>query len=391
MQKPKGATAAELAVAMAAGCAVTPKITLLNTSGKQVGDLSDRVLVESGQVSWLEGDVTRALTLDLIDPTHSLNLDSESPADGAIYADRMIRATQVFTSPLLPSGSCSVDVFTGPIVKYARKGAEVSLEMHGKESRARTDVRGKTIKKGRNIVDAIEDIMRDRCGERSFAFPKGVRRELRAPVHVGRADRQQPWEVCQRLAASINHQLFYDGSGTLVLRRIPSDPVVTLTPVASEPAEVTHDWTQVYNRVVVTWSRRRRTRNNRDDQNREGRERRDNKVSTAIDLDDLYRNHPFGPKRMAANGTAWTRTLRVDGTKVHTARDAREMAERRLRAVATQMLDVKMAAIPAWHLDPRDPLVTPDGLQFVMREAQSPLMGGPMTFGTVESVRRPRR
>lgn len=390
MQKPKGATAAELAAAMVAGCEVTPRVTLLDASGRQVASISDRVLVESGQVSWLDdGDATRTLTLDLIDPSHTLNLDSDSPADGAVYADRMVRVTQVFTSPLLPTGSCSVDVFTGSIVKYARKGAEVSLEMHGKEQRARTDVRGKTIKKGRNIVDAIEDIMRDRCGERWFAFPKGVRRELRAPVHVGRADGQTPWQVCQRLAASINHQLFYDGSGTLVLRRIPSDPVLTLVPVAAQPVEVTHDWTQVYNRVVVTWSRKQKKRDRRDDKDK--KDKKDVKLSTAIDLDDLYPNHPFGPKRMAANGSAWTRTLRVDGTKVHTARDAREMAERRLRAVATQMLDVKLAAIPAWHLDPRDPVVTPDGLQFVLREAQAPIMGGPMTFGTVESVRRPRR
>lgn len=384
MQKPRGATAAQLGAAMMAGCTVTPRIVLLDAAGQSVGNISNHVLVDSGQVSWLDdGEVTRALTLDLIDAAHALNLDSDSPDDGAIYADRMIRATQVFTSPLLPDGSCEVDVFTGPVVKYARKGAEVSLEAQGKEQRARTDVREKTIRKGRNIVDAIEDIMRDRCGERSFAFPKGIRRELQAPVHVGRAEGHQPWEVCQKLAESIDHQLFYDGSGTLVLRRVPSDPVLTLAPDGSQPIEVTHDWSQVYNRVVVTWSRRRRARGN-DSQ-------RDRRQTTALTLDDLYRNHPFGPARMSANGVEWTRTLRVDGKKVHTAKDAREMVERRLRAAATQMLDVKMAAVPPWHLDPLDPVETPDGLQFLFREAQAPLTGGPMTIGYVESVRRPIR
>lgn len=376
MQTPRGATVEQLHEAMLTGCRVSPHVHVLTSAETPVADITG--VVEGGQVSWLhDGEVSRTLALNVVDPEHTLALDSNSPSDGAIYADRMVRVTQRFESDVFDDGWAEVDAFTGPMVKFTRTGAAVSLEMQSKEQRARTDVPALVLRKGMRTVDAIDKIMRERCGERRFAFPVADNADkLSKDVHVGRVEEQQPWTVCQNLAKSLGMQLFYDGRGVLVLRQAPSAPVMTLTPDSSTP-ELSHDWTQVYNRVTVKWSRK------------QGKKRVASQVEMTVD--DLYPGHPFSPSNMGRNGVRWERTLVVDDEKIPTAQRAREVATRRLRDASMQQLDVRVSVVPAWHLDPLDVVALPDGTDFQWREASAQITGGPMQVGSVESVSRPRR
>src|SRR5690606_33235533 len=66
------------------------EVEVLNLDGKRLSTISSQLL--DGQVNVdLDADVSRSLTLSFLDPAHALNFDTDSPDDGAVYADRMLR------------------------------------------------------------------------------------------------------------------------------------------------------------------------------------------------------------------------------------------------------------------------------------------------------------
>src|SRR5690606_5804143 len=66
------------------------RLQIMDLEHGYLDDISDQLI--DGQVTVdASADVTRSLSLDLLDPRNTLHLDSDSPSAGALFADRMIR------------------------------------------------------------------------------------------------------------------------------------------------------------------------------------------------------------------------------------------------------------------------------------------------------------
>jgi hypothetical protein len=278
-------------------------------------------------------DVTRSLSVTLWDPEHRLRLDSDAPAAGALFADRMIRAWYGVRVPDV--GWVDVPVFTGPVTKLDRDDATVVVEAQGKESLALRIARDPiTVPAGTPKVAAIRQILRERAGETKFDLPD-LRESLTDAVTVGREG--IPWVAAQRIARGMDRQLFYDGRGRLRLRRLPDgvawafdERVITSVPqVSFSDADTVNDV-----RVV-------------------GRQPRgaDSPVTATATAD---RSHPYSPARLARGGRRGYRSVVVTDDTIGTKAEAQALADRLLARSLAQSVDVSYDCVPVPHLDAGD-------------------------------------
>jgi hypothetical protein len=77
-------------------------------------------------------EVSRVLTMRFLDPYRRLDLDPNSPGDGAMHFDRMIRIRDQRWIPALNAWVTAYP-FVGPIWEFERNGSEVSVTAHSKE------------------------------------------------------------------------------------------------------------------------------------------------------------------------------------------------------------------------------------------------------------------
>lgn len=360
------------------------RITVTDLDGDVQADLSDRLL--DGQVIVdADAEVTRTATLSLLDPKHSLNFDTDSPDDGALFADRMIR---IYYSVLVPSlgRHVSVVVFTGPITKLDRKGDVVDVEAQGKESLARGAIwRPLTLKRGTLKTDAIRTILKDRAGERRFALP-----DLKASLPKARSfDRwAEAWASAKSIARSMDRQLFYPGTGVATLRLIPRRPVWTFRTgtggdVVSDVA-ISYLLADVKNTIVVRGGIPK------------GKKERVRFVAIANP------KHPLSPQRLGRNGIERHLVEVIEDDSIRSEKEAetkaRRILEDRLRAVVEATFD----SLPIPHLDELDLVRVETGdtaVEFRLRRFSIPLGSGdpgpPMPVGyhkkTTVNRRRIRR
>jgi hypothetical protein len=355
------------------------EVSLLNLDGDEVSRVTPEVL--DGQVDVdADADVTRQCSLTLYDPSHSLQLDSDSPDDGALHADRMLH---VVYSVLVPALNDRVDVpvFTGPIVSFERSDDEVSIHALGKEELALNEIwRPLTLKKGMSKVEAIRTILAERTGETRFDFPEIDKPRLPHRVSLGRM--VSAWKRARRIARSMNRQLYYDGRGVCRLRVRPRRPVFTFYGGAdhpkaaniTKPVHVTHDFTEIKNVVWVKGGKPK------------GAKRAVHAVAVAP------RSHPLSPWRLGRNGEQRYLVEEIDNDAIRSSKEAKRRAEAKLEDLLTETVGVTFAAIPIPHLDPLDVVrvVTDDFTANVrLRKFSLPLTtGGEMTVGYHERVKR---
>lgn len=366
--------------ALADPYSVRVDVGVLTLDGDELSRISPDIL--DGQVDVdADADVTRSLTLTILDPGHALQLDSDSPADGAIYADRMVRVTYSVLVPSLDE-RVDVDVFTGPIVDIERDGDTIALTAHGKEELALGWIwRPLTVKKGGRKTDAIRTIMSTRAGEYDFDIPDLTTR-LPKPVVLGRA--AAAWPKAKSIASSMNRQLYYNGSGVCRVRVRPRRPVFTfLADVEGanmrSRAKIAHDFTQVKNAV---WFKG-------------GKPKGQKKPIEAFVA--APKGHPLSPHRLGRtndDGTHVARYLVHEATNDHvrSKAEATRRANALLGDMLTETLDVSFTAVPIPHLDPLDVVrvSTRDFSANVrVRKFSLPLAGGEMTFGYIDRVSRP--
>lgn len=348
------------------------RVRMQNLSGDTLGDLTDRL--QDGQVNIdTSGEADRQCSLTLDDPNHSLNLDSDAPGDGALYADRMVRVDYGLYVDALARW-VDVPVFTGPVVTMNRSGAAVELSCLGKEHLAKGQCwRPLSLKKGTNTGDAIKYILRERAGEDRFAF--GTTRH-RLPKGVNLDRLAQPWAAAKTLAASIGRQLYYDGAGVCRLRTPPGGSLFTFTDalVTSDP-QVTYDLANIIN---TTWVK--------------GFKPKGKPRVTAYAVAPV--THPLSPNRLGRNGTPrfFVELIEKDGVRSNT--DALRLARANLRNKLLEGVSATFDSLPVPHLDPGDVvrLSTEDtSLTFVLRQASIPLThAGVMSVGATKRV-KPRR
>lgn len=329
-----GPDAASYMTALADSHSIHTVIHLTNMWGDRLCDLSDRLL--DGQVDVdADAEVTRTSTLTLLDPARRLHFDSFSPADGAIYMDRMIRAYYSVKVPDLGWVDCPV--FNGPVTKLDRADDTIHIEASGKEIlSAGAAWKPATYKKGFNKIAAIQAIL-EATGENKFDFPA---LDSRLPQNFSLARESVPWKAAQFIAQSINMQLFYDARGVARLRTAPN--VVTFNfssgtggTVLTEP-QVAYSLEQAANIVWVKGG-----------------------VPAGAKLPITYartapETHPLSPVRIGRNGVPRYLLKVIENSAITSLFEAAALATTELGQTLLEHIDVGFEALPLPQLEPLD-------------------------------------
>lgn len=200
----------------------TLDVDVLDRTGKVLSTLTQKI-TDGSVVCDRQAEVTRVLTMTMLDPSHALDFDADNPADGALYADRQLRVTEWHRVETLGFAVSAV-VFVGPVVKFSRSGATVNIEAHGRERYAMGQFRHPlTVKKKTLKVSAIKTILR-RPGEDTFDFPNATAK-MPKRISYGRAG--VPWTSAKKIGDGMDRQLFYTGEGMCTLRSHPKTAVFT--------------------------------------------------------------------------------------------------------------------------------------------------------------------
>lgn len=366
-----GAQHAKFNATLADTHSIAVRVQVLNLAGDRLSDVSDRLL--DGQVNVdADADITRTCSLSLLDPNRRLHFDSDSPSDGALYLDRMVRVVYAVKVPTVGWVSCPV--FTGPVTKLDREDAVVTVEASGKEVFAMGACwRPMTLKKGHNRIDAIRTILKERAGETRFSFPEG---SARLPKDFALGRETVPWLAARRLARGIDKQLFYDGRGVARLRNHPEHVTFRFEAgdggmVLTEP-QVAYTTDEVKN---IVWVRGGTPK---------GKKRAVSYWKAAP------RSHPLSPVRLGRNGVPRYLLEVIDDGHIRSVTEAKRVAESKLKQLLLEQVEVNFDALPNPQLDPMDLVrVKTDefGMTFRLKQFSLPLgTGDAMSLGYVKRV-----
>lgn len=314
------------------------RVAVLDLSGNHVATLTNRLLDGEIVVDATQ-PVTRMAMLQLLDPRRSLDFDSNTPDDGALFADRMLRIHYaIYVTSLARWISCPV--FTGPVVKLDRNGDILSVEAHGKEHLAMGEMwRPLHLEKGTKKTDAIRTIL-ERTGEDRFDIP-GLPVRMPKPRTLGRF--VQPWKAARKIATGMDRQLFYPGDGVCTLRRRPTTPVFTFN--EGEDGEivgdvaVTHTLDELKNTILVRGGKPK------------GAKRRVQAVAVAPANDPLS---PDPVRGLGRNQQKRWLVERIDEDSIKSKREAQRKADRILDDRLRQTVAVTFDSMPIPHLDAGD-------------------------------------
>lgn len=346
---------------------VTVQVLDLNHAYK--GDLTGYLL--DGQVN-IDGsaEVTRSMTAEFRDPDGRIQFDSSSPADGALYYDRMLRVIYSVKSDLLPRW-VDVPIFCGPVTKVTRTADSINVEAQGKESLVIPPVAaftGRTYAKGWSRARLVAEIMRTYGGETKFSIPSLTDR---TPGPVVMQPESNIWATAKSVNGSFSAQhLFYDGRGVLVRRPRPRTSVFTFSTgrggnVTTNPT-INYEIADVRNIVTV-----------------KGAIPKGKKTPVQATV-SLPRTHPMNHWNMGRGGKARFLLEVITDDNMKTAAQAAALATARVNSLALQNIDVQFDALVIPHLEPLDifTLSTPDfAVTAAYTRATIPLVGATGSVG----------
>lgn len=210
-------------------------VQILDTEHNILATVSDMLL--SGQVDGQvvtiaknqkmadinDPSILHTLTMSLMDPAHELDFDSSSPADGAVYLDRMIR---VCYSTFMPDLGYWVDcpIFTGPITDLDRpdNGYQVNIVAESKERLAAGEADVSKTFTG-NKVDICKNLLK-LTGEISKYIDFPTSTQTGSVVIVRES---KPWAKAYALSLAMSQPAFYDARGVARMANLKSQPVFT--------------------------------------------------------------------------------------------------------------------------------------------------------------------
>lgn len=368
------------------------RASVLNLAHDRLASIDHQI--DEGQVDVSSsGEVTRSTQVTFSDEARAISFDSDSPANGALFADRMLHLEYGVNVPGI--GWVDAAIFTGPITGLSRSAGRTIVTAQGKESLARSPVTAwapMTVKKGVPKIEAIRRIMRERAGENRFDLPDV---KTRLPKAVSLERMSEPWLVCQHIAASMNKQLYYNGSGRLCLREMPGNPVFAFrdgtggTIVTDQPPQVDFDISAVRNLVWVKGGKPKAHR--RKNETREEFETRQDKERGIRYAKAAPRNHPLSPWRLGRPDAPRFLPHVIENDHVRSAKEAHRLADRVLHDLLMQHVDIQMGVLPVPHLEVLDlARVSTDLYDFTFRlkEFSIPLrVGAYMTVGSNKNLR----
>ena len=351
-------------------------VSILDRNEKHEGSLSFPMSqVLGGQVD-VDGkaEVTRSVSLTALDPNRVLQFDSSKIADGAVYADSMLAVSyDVWVASIGRWVECPV--FRGPLSRFDRNGAEITLEAMGKESLALAphfSVNAYTIKAGTWRGNAIREIM-GRKGEQRFRLQAPGKKLARS---ISLVPNSEPWRAItggagfgKGIHGGANH-VFYDGDGYLVLRRLVDSPVWVLSDewLLDEP-KTSFDMSAVRNWIRVLGAPPK------------GARRAPQATVQLVPAD------PLSPQSLGRNGKPRYLAEFVEDEQVTSIREAVDVGERLLRQRRKQAVSVQVEALPLPFLEPGDVLRLDDGLSFELNQFTIPLVhSSSMSLGFTKRV-----
>lgn len=359
---------------------------ILDMEEHHVGSL--RAQLQDGQVNLTkDGQVHRTATFTLYDPDHGLHLDPDSPFEGALYADRLVRIRHVVDLPGV--GRVAATPFIGPPTRLARTGDDLTLTCSDKTILATSGTKPKTVGKGANAVEAIHDFLYDRAGERHFRLPQGSTKRLSRSYSCGW--KHSVWSVCQKIARNeLDMQLVYSCDGYVLLRHRPSKPVLVLDDAwFTGPVTTEQDMESVRNLVRVIGDIA-------PVKTSPGSNRKKPPKPRHVKVPPVARaGHPLSPEKLGRNDVPRYLPDVIDVDHLKSRAQARSRAQRRLANGLKIEVSASANTVPFFHLDYGDIVEfrTDDGTAHrPMTEDSFPLgLNGDASVGIKRVVSRPRR
>jgi hypothetical protein len=377
-------------------------VTILDSDDEELGSLTlphNSKLISGQRDIDTEQPPTRSLTLDVMDPHQTIALHPNAPTESGLYVNRFIRVERgVFVQGL--SKWIDVPIFYGPVTKFTQDQEQTHIEAQGKELlflAPHLMWTVKSFKKGEQIVDVMRAIMQAK-GQKRFDFPE-LDRPLPKLMSVAR--HQEPWPVLQRLAHSVNRQLYFDGFGVAKLRTIPQNPQHTFSDgkdgtLLLRPS-FAFDHTAIRNLVEVL-----------------GPKPSGKKQKRIRAVARLNETNPLSPESLAWNdqprfmvepvdieapsppdkSTKADKKAKVQEALIHRQKYADELAKRKLRELSMDSLTVQADVLPLADLEELDVYALEwDGDHFEGRLKQStlPFHSENMTIGYLKRVPITRR
>lgn len=322
-------------------------LTIMDLAHNELTHVNNRLL--DGQVTFdADQAITRSLQLDLLDPTGALHLDSNSPDDGAMFADRMMKVRYSIINPTRTIRFTN-SVFTGPITKLERSGVAVSLEAMGKEVFGLTRPWSeRTYAKNTTLTNVIRSILTDIMGENKHAIPN-LSNKLPRNVSVG--GDKLPWPTAKSLASSIGYLLYFDGDGVARMKKMPSSPAFTFREgsggtIKTQP-EFGFSVDTVVNAVEV-WGKKPK----KPKKGQTAKKRPHYKIVAD-------RSHPLSPWSLGGDGSPGQRKPRylpvvIEDDAITDNTEAKKRAKQRLDAGLLESIDVKFTALSTPHMEEMD-------------------------------------
>lgn len=347
-------------------------IQILTMEHKYVADASRMLLGGQVTIDATATESTRALTLELLDPAHKLKLDGEAPDDGSVHYDRMAKVVYS-VSNFDRTFTVDIPVFCGPITKASRSGPVISIEGLGKDKLAMSSVwKSKTYKRNTSRFWVIKDLLKTVAGERKLSIPT-PKKAPRLPGKFTVNRESTPWAKLQRVASSMNRQLFYNGRGVAVLRKRPQKSVYTFTRKGAlqTAPQINFDASGLVNAVHVIGAKPKKAKK---------------KIQYKI---VAPRRHPLSPWKLGRWGVPRYVPETIEDSSIKSRKEARRIGKARLKNALIESVDVTFDSLPIPFLEEGD-MCTVVGDDFSMK-FRLQKMTIPLTADGVSSVGYLRR
>lgn len=325
------------------------RLTLMDLNHNTRSEVSNRLM--DGQVTF-DGTaaVTRSLDLELLDPQRTLHLDTNSPDNGAMFMDQMVRVHYCVVNPQ-NTWRVNVPIFTGPITKLQRNGPAVRVEAMGKEHLGiAAPWTLKTFSAGYRTTQAITEILSQGVGETFLNIPD-LTNKLTRNVSVGTTvdkdgnrtwNGKSPWEMAKQLAAGIGYLLYYNGNGVATMRPNPDNVVFTFRDgpggtLKSNP-NAGYDIDSVINAVEVFGKKF----------DKETKKKQPHARVVAPSAD------PLSPVKLGRTGKPRYLPLTIEDDSITSDAEALDRANYELRRGLRSSIDVMYDALPVPHLEEMD-------------------------------------
>lgn len=326
------------------------QLNLLNMAGHTVGTstnfLTGQLLGDEHRFGVPHGPNKRILAT-LLDPRNALGVDTDSPDDGVLFADRMVEVRYGVRVPTLGRW-VNFDVFTGTPTKLQRTDDVVDIEADDSSVLGM----GATWKplhigKGTPKVTAIKKILTARTGMTRFAFPSNIKTKL--PHHMSLGRNSHPLAAADRIAKSMDMQLYRRGDNVVVLRRLPNTPLYTFNTGPGgeiiEPVATSTEKGDFANVIEVLGRKPKGSKN---------------RLRVVVTAD---RAHPLSPWRIGENGVPRRIVATIENDHFRHKAEMRKHGERILMDRLRMKTEVSYGILPNPIFEPGDLVraITEDG------------------------------